>query len=371
MSPKTQDLAAAMAAAEFPADGQDLRISPSASFDELLKKVRAAGLMDYRPGYFAVKIVLNLVLTVAGWTVFALLGNSWWQLAVAVFLAFCFVQAGFIAHDTGHKQVSRARKTQDVLGWIHMNVLLGVSYGWWVNHHNRHHSNPNNLDKDPDTMRRQVIFAPSEYAAKARSPFHRFVIRHQSVMFFVLLVQEAFRMHKAGFSAAKAGLLRIPAMELGLLLVHFAAYLTAVFYVLDPGLGILFVLVNQAVFGIYLGAVFAPNHKGMVVHRDDVEVDWLHRQVLTSRNIYSTRFTDFMYGGLNYQIEHHLFPSMPRVNLRRARPLVMEYCKEHDVSYHEVSQARSYLEVAQHLREVSVTTRARLAEVFHTMEARA
>ncbi|MDN3297060.1 acyl-CoA desaturase [Streptomyces ficellus] len=368
MSTKTQDLAAVVEAANFPADGRDLQVSPTASFDDLLHKVRQAGLMDYRPGYFAVKIALNVVLSAAGWVAFALLGNSWWQLAVAVWIGLCFVQTGFIAHDTGHKQISRARKTQDVLGWIHMNVLLGVSFGWWVNHHNRHHSNPNNLDKDPDTVRRQVIFAPSEYARKAHTPFRRFVIRHQAVMFFVLLMQEAFRMHKAGFTAARAGLLRIPVMELGLLMVHFTAYLVAVFTVLDPGLGVVFILVNQAVFGIYLGAVFAPNHKGMAVHRDDVEVDWLHRQVLTSRNIYSSRFTDFMYGGLNYQIEHHLFPSMPRVNLRRARPLVREYCAAHGVPYHEVSQARSYLEVARHLREVSVSTRARISEVLREME---
>jgi fatty acid desaturase len=96
----------------------------------------------------------------------------------------------------------------------------------------------------------------------------------------------------------------------------------------------------------------------MAVYRDDVAVDWLHRQVLTSRNLRSTRLTDFIYGGLNYQIEHHLFPAMPRVNLRRARPIVMRYCEAHGIPYREVPVGRSYREVARFLGEVSDAARA-------------
>jgi fatty acid desaturase len=333
-------------------------ISPTGTFEDLFIRIKTAGLMAPRRDYYLLKIASNVALIAACWAALLLVGHSWWQLVTAVVLGLVFVQTGFIAHDTGHKQISKSRVPNELLGLLHMNLLMGTAYGWWVNHHNRHHSNPNNLDRDPDTLRRQVIFDADELPVKATSAFRRFVIRHQSIMFFVLLAQEAWRLHAAGFRAARAGALKAPVLEIGLIALHAAGYLTAIFLVMSPVQAVVFVLVNQAVFGLYLGSVFAPNHKGMAVHRDDVVVDWLHRQVLTSRNVRSTRFTDFMYGGLNYQIEHHLFPAMPRVNLRRARPIVRQYCREHDISYHEVSVWQSYGEVARHLAKVSADARS-------------
>jgi fatty acid desaturase len=240
-----------------------------------------------------------------------------------------------------------------VLGLIHLNLVLGAANGWWVQHHNRHHSDPNNLDRDPDTVRRQVIFDVSEVPAKARTPWRRFIIRHQRIMFFALMGQEAWRVRKAGFQVARAGALRRPVLELGLIAVHIGLFVGVVLWLLPFWLGLAFILVSQVVLGIGLGAVFAPNHKGMLVYRDSDELDWLHRQVLTARNIRSGRLIDFLFGGLNYQIEHHLFPAMPRANLRRVRPIVQEYCAAHRIPYCEVSLWASYRAVARHLGAVS------------------
>lgn len=335
-----------------------ITISPTGTYRELSGLVHDAGLMAPRPDYYAWKIAANLLLSAAVWTAFFLVGDSWWQVLVAVALGLSFVQSGFLGHDVGHRQVSRRRGRQYVLGLIHLNLLMGASYGWWVGHHNRHHSDPNNLDRDPDTLRRQVVFDPSELAVKARTPFRRFVIRFQPVMFFVLLAQEAWRVHMAGFQTARAGMLRRPWLELGLVLVHAAAYLTAVSLVLPFWQAVVFVLVSQTVFGFYLGAVFAPNHKGMPVYRSTTTLDWLHRQVLTARNIRPGWFTDFAFGGLNYQIEHHLFPSIARANLRSVRPIVRRYCDEHGIPYREVGALASYREVARYLGEVSEAARS-------------
>ena len=333
-----------------------ITISPTGTYRELADRVHAAGLMAPRPDYYAWKIASNLAVTAACWTAFFLVGDSWWQLPVAVALGLSFVQSGFLGHDVGHRQVARRRGPQYVLGLIHLNLLIGAAYGWWVGHHNRHHSDPNNLDRDPDTVRRQVIFDPSELPAKAHTPFRRFVIRFQSVMFFVLLGQEAWRVHLAGFQARRA--LRHPLLELGLVLLHAALVLLAAFWTLSFWLAVVFLLVSQTVFGFYLGAVFAPNHKGMPVYRSTTSLDWLHRQVLTSRNIRPGRVTDFVFGGLNYQIEHHLFPSIARANLHRVRPIVREYCGAHGIPYREVGALASYREVARYLGEVSEAARS-------------
>ena len=122
----------------------------------------------------------------------------------------------------------------------------------------------------------------------------------------------------------------------------------------------MFLLVQQGLFGVYLGCSFAPNHKGMAIFGKDEKVDYVRRQVLTSRNIRGGRFTDWLLGGLNYQIEHHLFPSMPRPSLRRAQTLVRTYCARHGISYYETGLFDSYAQVLRHLHAVGAPLRPEL-----------
>jgi fatty acid desaturase len=105
-------------------------------------------------------------------------------------------------------------------------------------------------------------------------------------------------------------------------------------------------------FGVYLGASFAPNHKGMPILRRQDEHDFLRRQVLTSRNIRGNWLTDLALGGLNYQIEHHLFPSMPRPNLRRSQPLISEFCRQHGLPYAQASLVGSYAQALRYLHAI-------------------
>ncbi|MEU2506626.1 acyl-CoA desaturase [Streptomyces sp. NPDC007863] len=338
-----------------------------ASFDEVSRLVRREGLMNLQPGYYTFKIICNALLLAAGWAAFALLGESWWQLAVAAFLALCFGQTDLIGHDAGHRQIFRKRLGGDVIGYIHGNLLTGVSFGWWVGHHTKHHNYPNHLSRDPDILRRQVIFDPKDRAKKTGA-LARFIVRHQAWMFYLVIMAEGLRMHLSGYIAARKGALnQHVAVDLGLLTLHIVGYLGVVFAVLSPAKALAFIAVHQALFGFYMGLLFAPNHKGLPV-RDgkEEELGWLTRQVVTSRNILPHRVTDFFYGGLNYQIEHHLFPSMPRRNLRRAQPLVKRYLLEHGMPYVEVSLLRSYLDVSDYLGDVS----SQVAEAERTAKSR-
>ena len=134
--------------------------------------------------------------------------------------------------------------------------------------------------------------------------------------------------------------------------LHIVAYLTVVLLVLSPVKALVFVLVHQALLGVYLGSVFAPNHKGMPILSADDDSDFLRRQVLTARNVHGGRLTDVLLGGLNYQIEHHLFPSMPHPSLRRARPIVRAFCLSHGLTYAETSLFESYRQALRHLDTV-------------------
>ena len=323
-------------------------------FEDLAKRVREAGLLQSRPGFYVGWMVANALLLASGWTAAVIVGDSWWALLVAVYLAFFYGQTGLVGHDIGHRQVFRSRKVTDACGYLHGNLVTGVSYGWWVNHHNRHHSNPNHLDMDPDILRRQVIFSTSQLASR-QGVMSRFIIRHQAWMFFALILLEGFRLHLAGYVAAlKGGIKRNRRLDLSVLSLHLICYGTVVFWLMSPLLAVCFILVHQLLFGLYMGLLFAPNHKGLPVRGGETEeLDWARRQVITSRNLISSRVVDYAYGGLNYQIEHHLFPTMPSINLRRVRPIVMDFCRDYELPYVEVSLSQSYREVSRFLGEVS------------------
>lgn len=108
-----------------------------------MTQVRRAGLLDRRPAYSVVRIVINAVLLVAGWTIFGLLGDSWGQLVTAAYLAVLFTQTGFLGHDAGHRQIFRSRCANELVGLLHGNLAIGLACGWWVDKHHRHHAHPN------------------------------------------------------------------------------------------------------------------------------------------------------------------------------------------------------------------------------------
>ena len=335
-----------------------LSVAPKGRWSEytqLSRQVKQAGLLDRRHGWYGAKIGLNLALLAAGWVAFAMLGASWWQLAVAAYLAVVFTQLAFVGHDAGHRQLFRSRRANDLVGLVHANLLTGISFGWWVPKHNAHHSNPNHEELDPDISITALAFTPEQ--ASSKHGLVRLVARYQGWLFFPLLGLEAAHLHTASVKAVLGCRGRANAVEGLLLVVHLAAYLTALWLVLQPLQALVFLAVQQGLFGLYLGCSFAPNHKGMPTLTEADELDFVRRQVLTSRNVAGSRLVDWLLGGLNYQIEHHLFPTMPRPNLRRAQPLVRAFCHQHGLAYAEASLVGSYAQALHHLHTVAAPLR--------------
>jgi fatty acid desaturase len=319
-------------------------------YAELSRQVKEAGLLERRPRYYAWKIAVTIGLLAAGWAVFAVVGNSWWQLVVAVFLAVVFTQIGFLGHDAGHRQVFGTRRANYVAGVLLGNLGIGLSYGWWVDKHNRHHAHPNTEGADPDIAVGALAFTAGQ--ARSSRGLARLVIRYQAYLFFPLLLLEAVNLHVASVRALTRRSARRRSWERALITVHCAGYLTAVFLVLSPVRAVVFIIVQQGLFGLYLGCSFAPNHKGMPILDAAGQSDFLRRQALTSRNVRGGWLTDFALGGLNYQIEHHLFPSMPRPNLRRSQALIEAFCQQRGVPYCQASLVGSYAQAVRHLNAV-------------------
>jgi fatty acid desaturase len=326
----------------------------SRDYVELSQLVRQAGLLRRRYGYYAVKITLNVVAFVGGWLAFFQVGDSWWQLFLAVFFAVMFGQLSFIGHDAGHKQIFRNGRANDVIGFWH-GGMVGLSYSSWMAQHTRHHANPNHEDDDPDIHIPAIAFT-TEQAAERRG-FFRWMAKYQAYLFFPLLLLEGFSLHVSSVKALLSKDLRSRRVEMLLVVGHVAAYLTAVFLVLSPLTGIIFILVHQCLWGVYMGCSFAPGHKGMPTIASGRKLDFLRRQVLTTRNVRGGVWVDFTLGALNYQVEHHLFPSMPRPNLRRAQPIVRAFCAEKGIEYSECGWLRTYGYVLEHLHAVGAPLR--------------
>ncbi len=326
--------------------------SRRADFAELSRLVRDGDLLVRRGGYYAVKIPIVVAALGALVAVFVVLGDTWWNLLPAVGLAFVLAQIGFLGHDAGHRQVWSHRRANDTTGLVLTNLLSGFSFAWWQSKHSRHHAHTNSDGRDPDIAAGALVFTPDQVDECGR--FGRWFAGIQPFMLVPLLFLEALNLHVASVRALVGRRDRAALVEAGLLLIHAGVFFVAPFLVLSPLRAAVFVVVSQALFGFYLGASFLPNHVGMPTVGDDDDRGFLRRQVQSSRNLSGPAVVGFLFGGLDSQIEHHLFPTMPRGNLRRARVVVRGFCAEHEIPYAEQSLLHAYRDVVLHLRTVGV-----------------
>ncbi|MFJ4922865.1 fatty acid desaturase family protein [Streptomyces sp. NPDC088725] len=332
-------------------------------FAPLLRTVKEQGLLERRVAWYTRGIAVNVLFLATLVAALVLIGSSWWALFLALPLAVLSARMAFVGHDAGHSQVTSDRGRGRLIQLIHANVLLGMSQEWWNDKHNRHHANPNHIDKDPDVAADILVFTQGQTAG--RTGPRGWLTRHQAWLFFPLTTLEGIALKVYGFQAVfsrKDGTMptRRRVVEGLLLAVHVGAYVTLLLTTLSPGQAIVFALIHQMLLGLHLGMAFAPNHKGMEMPDPETSASWGHlrRQVLTSRNIRGGVLTDWFLGGLNYQIEHHLFPSMPRPHLRLAQPLVRAHCASLGVPYTETGLVDSYRQALGHLHEVGEPLRA-------------
>ncbi|WP_395575199.1 fatty acid desaturase family protein [Streptomyces sp. BK79] len=319
-------------------------------FSELSRRIADAGLLRRRPLYYTVRFGAVALALAGGVAAFVALGDSWSQLFVAAALAVVFGQLALAAHDLAHRQVFSRRRPSEAGGLLVANLLLGMSYGWWMNKHTRHHANPNHEEKDPDVSPDILVW--SRRQARAAKGLPRFVGKHQAALFFPLLTLEGLNLSFNSFKALRSPSMKRPVLEGTLLVAHFVLYFGGLFTLLSPGKALAFIAVHQGLFGVYLGSVFAPNHKGMPMIEEGMRLDFLRRQVLTSRNVRGGILVDAFMGGLNYQIEHHLFPSMPTPALGRAQEITERYCAELGVPYCQTGLLASHRAALRHLRSV-------------------
>lgn len=329
--------------------------NPLSEFSALLHTIRDAGLLRRRKSFYIITFSVLALAMAGAWVGLFMLAGTWWVLLIAAAMGIIFTQFAFITHELAHRQVFESGKLNDFAGRIMSDLVVGISYSWWMSKHTRHHGNPNTADKDPDVETDFIIFQKDK--AEGLTGLSRVLAHKQGYLFFPVLLLEGINLHRHAFiTVFSKGKVDKRGLEITLLLVRNLGYVAAIFSILPLGMAFAFLGVQLAVFGLYMGASFAPNHIGMPILPRDSKVDFLRRQVLTSRNIRGGHFMNHFMGGLNYQVEHHLFPSMPRPNLRRASEIAREYCESRGIVYTEIGLISAYGVVVKYLNEVGRNT---------------
>jgi len=349
----------------------------------LRAKLKSMGLFNSSPAYYAYKQVTTFALAVISALIIATFsGRTWTDFAArtagAMLLGIFFQQCGWLCHEIAHHQVFSNRDVGTWVGYFWGNFAQGFSMAWWKNKHNTHHAVPNvhatgadaqNGDPDIDTM---PFLAWSRPMLKlADSAFAKWMVSHQNYVYFPLLAfarvtwleqslayvlnldPTAGRQVKGAPGELKP--VRNESVELFALGLHYVWYFAIA--AMHPTLlhALSFVLVTNVTCGLALAVVFSLGHNGMSVYNAAARPDFWKLQVTTTRNVTQDRFgfVHWFCGGLDYQVEHHLFPTAPRHHLPKISELTKEFCAAHGIRYHEAGIIEGTWEVLTHLKDIA------------------
>ena len=297
--------------------------------------------------YYATHAFLVLSAVGASFFVVTLTTNPYIQVLNAIFLAFAMVQGGMLGHDLSHQQVFKSYEFNRFFGMLAWGFFGGLSESRWYEKHGAHHANVNHLTQDPDLA---IPFLFSATQIEGRPLFvTRYILPYQDTLFFLALPLIYFNMLSGAWGHYLKHFSVRSVCELVLFLVRFGLLFGIAFTFLPVGTAVLFLLVHFAVCGAYMSLVFAPNHKGQAVVEAG-ETTWLDQIILT-RNIHSSWATFFLMGGLNFQIEHHLFSDIARIRYWQVQPLVKQFCLNNCIPYHEVSWIESMQQIHRALKD--------------------
>lgn len=318
-----------------------------AGFAALRDALRARGLFELEP----IRYLPYVILAWGGLVVSAVLllaaPGLWLQVLSAVGVGMAMVHIGALGHDAGHGQWVSSRRASRWLAIVHWDIGTGLSASWWRDKHTSHHRATNHREADPDCY---PLLSYTRGEAAAATGFRRVVATHQAVwfVFFCAITRFYFTALSCRHLFGRPRGWRLSAVAI---VAHHSAY-ASLFVVAAGGwrAGALWML-SYVVSGLYMGYVFAPNHIGMPLNRDAGSMGVVE-QMASSRNVRTGWLGDVLWCGLNYQVEHHLFPRLPRYRLRECSRYVRRWSLENSLPYCETGPCAAWRSVLSALHNV-------------------
>lgn len=353
----------------------------AADFEDLRADLTARGLFKANLTYTYTKLFQYL---------FGLLGPVWLLVLYSEsFAAHClagalmglfFQQMAFLGHDAGHNAVSHSLAYDRKFGLLVGNFLTGLSVAWWKRNHNTHHIVTNSVEHDPDIQHLPVLaISASFFKTPVWSTFYKrfldrtklavMMLQYQHWLYYVIMSVARINLYAQGlmlmFSVgpyAPSKSLGEPVwrrdLELYCVIGHIFWHGLLLSYLPDFSTRACFFMIANAVAGI-LHVQITLSHFSMpcftesqdTLVRDDEE--FIRKQLAGSLDIDCHPAMDWFHGGLQFQALHHLFPRIPRCHLRAALPIVKEFCRKHDLTYHSVGFIEANLMTIRTLRNTA------------------
>ncbi|KAL8695245.1 MAG: hypothetical protein Q9218_000283 [Villophora microphyllina] len=268
-----------------------------------------------------------------------------------VFLGLFWHQLVFTAHDAGHTGITHNYLYDTIIGVVIADFLGGLSIGWWKRNHNVHHIVTNSPEHDPDIEHVPVFAVSHRFLESLRSTFYdrimtydcvaRFAIRYQHLLYYPVMLLGRFNLYRLSWEYLIRGL----GPRKGPAWWHRWFEISGhVFFWTWFGYGILYRCIPDArsrfIFALISHMITGPlhvqitlSHFAMSTADLGIHESFPQRMLRTTMDVDCPEWLDFLHGGLQFQAIHHLYPRIPRHNLRRTRKLVQEFCEEVGIPY--------------------------------------
>ena len=313
----------------------------------LNERIQAAGLYRCNYGAYAIEccryaLLFGLMLLFLRW--------HWYALSAACLGAF-WHQLVFTAHDAGHMGITHDFQTDTFIGILIADFLGGLSIGWWKHNHNVHHIVTNSPEHDPDIEHMPFFAISHRFLGSLRSTYYERVMEYdaaakvliplQDYLYFIILLFGRFNLYRLSWEFIIMGLGPKKGPAKWHRWIELVA--NALFWVWF-GYGILYRSIdtnwNRFVFVMISHMVTAPLHGQITLSHfamstADLGVDesFPQKMLRTTMDVDCPQWLDFFHGGLQFQAIHHLYPRIPRHNLRSTQKLVQEFCSEVGIPY--------------------------------------
>ncbi|KAI9295743.1 delta6 fatty acid desaturase [Neoconidiobolus thromboides FSU 785] len=357
--------------------------------NEFLKEIRnlkkdfeKEGLFKSNKPFYLMIGVLNISIFLSSVIVLKHFGHTLIGVLISALLMGLFwQQCGWHAHEYLHHQVFENRYLNNTVGGLFFGaVCQGFSPSWWKDKHNTHHASPNVHNDDPD-IDTHPFLAWSENVMELYtelddqelgSQMKLFMLNNQKFLFFPLLAFARlswcffslwYSLSNGQLGDKKKQFIPISPIEPLCLVLHWVINFFIAFYYPTTWIkSLLFLFFSQTSSGVLIAAVFSLNHNGMrILTKDEAnELDFYQLQIETGRDVIPSYFMTWFTGGLNYQIEHHLFPTLPRHNFQFTQKRVQALCNKYDIKYHCTGFFEGTMEVMDRLDRVSKMINSKL-----------
>lgn len=337
---------------------------------KLRNQIYSMRLFDSSKLFYAYKIASNVAICLTSAKIALYAPNSVTAMFVAgILMALFWQQCGWLAHDFLHHQVFNYRPFNNAFGILVGNIFQGFSVSWWKRKHNQHHAVPNVINApgggDPDIATVPILFWSEKLIEQENlDSLPRWMLRNQTVFYWPILCMARTSWLSQSFfyqflprnrNVTSNTLFVFEVLGLAVHHTAFFALCAAIMMKSSLWYALVFSVVAQMTGGLFLGFVFAVGHNAMdVLTMTEMRVvDFVRLQARTTRNVNPHWFTDWFCGGLNYQVEHHIFPSIPRHNLRTVANMFRQFCLKHSIPYTSESLVEGNRAVCNILKSVS------------------